>query len=341
MKRNTFEASGQSPSQSDVSAGRCAPALPDHSRNKVAVELCCEGVRTSKYYVRCIIQMNFNDDRSQFIRTTNIRSEEDKYVDVGNLKPRSAEGCKQLRSDYQEICKKASKVTDIKKFYNSGMYAYFSEKIPTITSITEVTAMMEEISELRTLIKLKDELGPGQTIQVEEYLITCIQKRVKFKYQCLSEQQRDKGHDAEILRHVFHHKRLRELTNLFFKVLKRYGDIKIAKQIKRNRQNGIRSIQDEERRRQDEERRRQDEERRRQDEERRRQDEERRRQDEERRRQDEERRKEDEQEALLDAQLIEQVQLDTESPDGPWTRHTSLKMKSDRKEKHYYMVGPT
>jgi hypothetical protein len=236
--------------------------------------------------------MQFDANRRHFQNTANVKEEEAKYLDVDALKPKSTESCLALRQEYTKICKKASKISNIKKYYENGMFDYYYQHIPTITSMTEIKSIMEEFSELKALLNLKDELGPGQSIQIEDYVIICIKKRTKFKYQCLSKEQRDNGHDAEILRHIFHHNRLKELKYLHNSIQHQFIKIKEAKRRKREAE-------------------------------------------------DLKRKEEDDLEFELDKVFMDKVQVDTESPGGPWTKHVTTGMTSDRKEKHYHLVSST
>lgn len=261
----------------------------------------------------------------------------------------------------------------------------YKDRVKSISSLTQMKRILEEFSAFIDIVKVKNLMNPGDTLQIEHVLITCIESRIKYKYECIDPATRNRGHDAEILRHIFHHKSLREFDKLYRLLLKQYQDIKIAKAILKRRQSNQRQIEDERRRKEDELRVKEDEERQREDDirdiederrkrdderrriehvtnmrmevelrildedQRRRQEDARRRQEDARRRQedarrykeneirrreDKERREEDDLAETIDQMLLDNVQLDTESPGEPMQVQTVRKLKSDRREKH-------
>ena len=67
--------------------------------------------------------------------------------------------------------------------------------------------------------------GPSGTLYVENQLQSCIQDRIRYKYQCVPATKRDRNHNIAILHHIYYQQKFSELRQLLRQVIVKYRTI--------------------------------------------------------------------------------------------------------------------
>jgi hypothetical protein len=186
----------------------------------------------------------------------NLNDKEKEYVQITKYKILSDKNCEKLRTEYIYNCEKSEILSKIREFYDDNWYNNLSENIDSLISLQQTRDALLKIKDFKLIYKLNINI---KTIEddVSDIVDKCISKRIQYKYGCVKEKNRDKGHDAEILRNIFYKEKYIQLKELIFRIKNKHLELKkkINKEFDEERRLQIeeRRIQDEERRRQDEE----------------------------------------------------------------------------------------
>lgn len=156
--------------------------------------------------------------------------------------------CAQLVREYHGNCDDANFASKLRDFYDDGFYNQYKTSINQINNLHDLKTLYEKVQLFKILFKVaKDDIAnPQIMLAIQKQLKSCVENRITYKYDCLLPAQRDKGHDAEILRYIFYHQRMDEIVQLIRQIRQRYHDLKaIVKQ--RHKQQEERYRQQEER----------------------------------------------------------------------------------------------
>jgi hypothetical protein len=188
---------------------------------------------------------SFNERRKKYYNKNvdNIESEEYKYVNIQNLKH---ENCDKLRQTYINTCDNVRFVADIKQFYDSNWFYTYQSKIQNIQDYSTLKDLMIQLKVFKTILKIKEIDDITIVIpDVEQKLKKCISSRIKYKYLCVKPEHRNKQHDKEILRNIFHDERYHELKTLFVQMQKKFLELKTEKLKQRRKEDEQRRKDDE------------------------------------------------------------------------------------------------
>lgn len=205
----------------------------------------------------------FRKDRRTFVNKQDIDQQQSKYVRTADIrrwdKDKSDSGtCRTLKSAYIKNCDKSLIISSIDTFYDTNWYTEYSQLISEIRDYKETKALLIRMREFQAIFKITEAIDSGVSLRLERDVVECIEKRIEYKYRCMRKEARNAGHDAEILRHVFHHEKLKELKALFIQIDKKHLELKKEISETRLREDAIRREQDAIRREQDALRREQD-----------------------------------------------------------------------------------
>ncbi len=164
--------------------------------------------------------MTFNQQRRKFIsdNLNRIVEFEQPFLITTDLR------CSQIKNIYSKNCNKAQTVSKIREFYDTNWYSQYSNQIQVINNLKDLKLLMEKLQYFKTLLKISEDFNESEMLQMEDFINKCVQYRIQFKYQCLKEDERNKEHDAEILRVIFHSQRFSELKQLFIEIKQKYRE---------------------------------------------------------------------------------------------------------------------
>jgi hypothetical protein len=224
--------------------------------------------------------MDFVQERATFRdkHVNNIREIERQYHNTSNLKQKSAAECKALFQEYGTTCDKSNKLDIIRVFFDRGYYQKMKTLIAESQSYQEIKEILNAYRLYIWLFNNMSELEEGKYIKLEDMAITCIKKRIEYKYSCVDPDKRDANHDKAVLHQVFHLKKNNELKRILMDLRQRSNQLREVAHEKallfKKKQAWAREVQlkhndIERRRKQEDERRKQEDERRKQEDERR------------------------------------------------------------------------
>jgi hypothetical protein len=208
--------------------------------------------------------MSFRIDRQQFINNSDISSQESEYISDISSESRN---CKDIQSDYKKECDKTTIITNIDDFFDNGFFYKYHNEINNIVEYIKIKDMMTQLLNFKNILKIHKKVNINGALEIENSLNSCIKNRIIYKYKCIKKENRNKGHDVEILKQIYHSKRLKELKSLLLNINKKYIELMEIHIEEKKIRNEKRRKEDEERRKEDEERRKEHEERRKEDEE--------------------------------------------------------------------------
>lgn len=175
--------------------------------------------------------MSFDTERKQFYKTNDIQLYEHQYAQD------SSSNCQEIIQTYTSSCDQTRFVADIKQFFDSHWYDTYKNKISEISDYETLRDMQVELKRFKRLMKIPETDDIRYVIpDVEKRLVECIQSRIEYKYKCIRPEDRDRKHDMEILRQIFHRMRFAELKQLFTRIINRYIEIKTQKAEARRRE---------------------------------------------------------------------------------------------------------
>ena len=174
--------------------------------------------------------IKFQKQRKNFINRNinNINKIELKFLKEYNI-TEIKRNCGELRNKYIKHCDKTGIIEDIDEFYDTDWFTDYSDKINHL----DYKILKELISKLNNFkMFLKVDIL-YKTSNIENNLYECIKNRILYKYNCVLKQNRDKEHDAEVLRQIFNFEKLQELIILFKNLKTRYEEMKKERQYRR------------------------------------------------------------------------------------------------------------
>lgn len=167
-------------------------------------------------------------ERNNFINTNkhDISFIEKRYTNEINKKEIfSKQKCKSLRSDYVFNCEKSEILSKIREFFDDNWYKNMKNEIDNIHELSKTKESLLRIKHFYALNKLNLDLHEVND-ELFGYITKCIDKRIKYKFKCIDEKNRDSKHDAEILRHEFYKEKYHQLRKLFIKIQRKHLEIK-------------------------------------------------------------------------------------------------------------------
>lgn len=188
--------------------------------------------------------MSFRSERKKYIDDSNISIEEADYNDNDNNTTNNI-NCKYIKETYIKKCDKTTIITNIDIFFDNNWYNTFNSKIANIIDYTEIKELMSKLLDFKTILKIHKNIDINEKLQIEDDLINCIKNRIIYKYRCTLKETRNKGHDIEILKQIFHHKKLKELKELFMRINNKYIEFKEQINARRTREDLQRRQEDE------------------------------------------------------------------------------------------------
>lgn len=196
------------------------------------------------------MQTSLKKQRNQFQNSNKINmtkiSKEYTLLDSG-VKTHSE--CKSIKKEYKQSCLKSDVLSKVREFYTNDWYIKTIHEINTITSMKTLKEIKEKLHMFKILLNINETLETDTELTIEKLVKKCIKKRIDYKHYCTTNP--DEKHDAEILRHVFYHERLKELKTLFIHVKKRYIYVKEKQMETRRLEDEARRLEDEARRLED------------------------------------------------------------------------------------------
>jgi hypothetical protein len=201
--------------------------------------------------------MSFRKDRQKFINNSDISSQESEYISNTDISSES-QNCKNIQSDYIKECDKTTIITKIDYFFDNGWFLNYNKKINNIVEYKDIKDLMIQLFDFKKILKIHKNIDLNNELEIEKKLNDCIKNRIIYKYKCIKKENRNKGHDVEILKQIYHIKRLKELKLLLLKINKKYIELMEIKHKRRIEQEKRRA--EEEKRRAEEEKRRAEEE---------------------------------------------------------------------------------
>jgi hypothetical protein len=197
--------------------------------------------------------MSFRIDRQQFINNSDISSQESEYIsDISDISSESR-NCKDIQSDYKKECDKTTIITNIDDFFDNGFFYKYHNKINNIVEYIKIKDMMTQLLNFKNILKIHKKVNINGALEIEKSLNNCIKNRIIYKYKCIKKENRNKGHDVEILKQIYHSKRLKELKSLLLNINKKYIELMEIHIEEKKIRNEKRRKEDEERRKEDEE----------------------------------------------------------------------------------------
>lgn len=169
--------------------------------------------------------MSFNSKRDMFIRKNmkNITKFEDNYnIDKKIL---NKQQCYKISQDYIYNCDKAEIVTKIKEFFDDNWYDNTIKEIDNYKTLSDTTNALEKVIYFKHVYKISIS-DKDNDDKVSEYINKCISKRIQYKYSCVPEDKHDKGHNVEILRHIFYKKRYDDVKDVVRRIREKHMEIK-------------------------------------------------------------------------------------------------------------------
>lgn len=134
--------------------------------------------------------------------------------------------CKQIHDIYKASCDKVNILINVKDFYIEDWYNVQLNTIYNIDNYKDLKTQMIKLKMFKKILKIHNDIDSKI---LEEYIHKCISGRIKYKYQCVSKKDRNRKHDAEILRQIFYRDRYYELKKLLNNMNTRYLEIKKEK----------------------------------------------------------------------------------------------------------------
>jgi hypothetical protein len=173
--------------------------------------------------------MGYEQDQAIFRRknSSNIEEFEKNYTNIYKLKPMSTLQCKQLYDEYGEVCDEANKLGSIQLFFDTDFYQNTKKLIENSTNYKELKSQLDMYNAYKDIYNQMQELEEGTTLYLEDVTVTCIKKRIEYKYKCMRPEDRDISHNKAILHHVFNLQRSNELKKLFLHLKQRMRELKI------------------------------------------------------------------------------------------------------------------
>ncbi len=171
---------------------------------------------------------SFSKQREEFING-DARIQEPRFYRDDNI-DLNRKQCTNLRRGYVASCDRTIIMSKISVFFDNGWFEKYDREIDSITEIEDysrVKSLLTEFGTFKEILRTSKEIDtPYDTPRIENNLYDCIVNRIKYKYKCVERNRRDHGHDAEILRHVFHYEKYRELKELFKKIYEKRIELK-------------------------------------------------------------------------------------------------------------------
>lgn len=171
-------------------------------------------------------KFSLNKQRNKYQNSNlqNIDDVEDLYLETSSLESKSQSDYTALRREYKHLCTKSDVLTKVREFYVDKWFETTSKMINEIDSMKMLKEMKTELYKFKEVLSIREEIQDDVEMNIENLVRQCIVKRITYKHTCI--ENPDRNHDAEILRQVFYHERLKELKELFIKIKQRYISVK-------------------------------------------------------------------------------------------------------------------
>jgi hypothetical protein len=190
--------------------------------------------------------MSFRKYRYKFINSSDISSEESNYNNI-----KDSRNCQDIKKDYIKKCDKTIIITNIDVFFDNGFVTKYNDKIENIIEYKEIKELMTELLNFKKILKIHKTTDLNNELEIECDVNDCIKNRIIYKYKCITKENRNKGHDIEILKQIYHKKKLNELKILLLKINKKYIELMKERNEKRRTEDIKRREEDIKRREED------------------------------------------------------------------------------------------
>lgn len=194
----------------------------------------------------------FRHERKIFMNNyTNIQKYEKDYVELRKLveNKRKYDNCKKMYKSYINKCDNIDVLFSIDLFYDNDFYDIWNKKINDINDYMQVKAIITDLNHFKNILNIVDIIDNDLDIKISE----CIEERIKYKYECVLPEKRDKGHDMEILRLIFYQRKYNDLQELFNNIQQRYKFLREKREQQKNEDRCQRRKKEEEARKKEEE----------------------------------------------------------------------------------------
>ena len=168
-------------------------------------------------------QTSLKKQRNHFQNTNkkNITDIEKSYT-TNQLKSKTQ--CKEIKKEYKQTCTSSDILSKVRKFYVNDWYQNTIKAIDKVMDLKSLKEMKSELYKFKELLNIKEDIQDSIELDIEKLVKKCIEKRIAYKHYCV--EYPDESHDAEILRQIFYHDRLKELKRLFVKIQDRFIVVK-------------------------------------------------------------------------------------------------------------------
>lgn len=185
--------------------------------------------------------MSLDKARDKFVasnRKVDITPLEKRYDDVNNrnLTQGTKEECNKISQDYHQSCEKSNVLSKVREFFDDGFVQKAHSMIANASSFKDLRVAIERYKTFNKIMRDAAKLEKGKEHTIEDIVITCISKRIEYKYRCLREHEKKDipkqlSHNAEIVRHIFYHTKVEELYHVFRHLIKKYQELSQASKI--------------------------------------------------------------------------------------------------------------
>jgi len=168
-------------------------------------------------------QTSLKKQRNHYQNTNkkNITDIEKSYT-TNQLKSKTQ--CKEIKKEYKQTCTSSDILSKVRKFYVNDWYQNTIKAIDKVMDLKSLKEMKSELYKFKELLNIKEDIQDSIELDIEKLVKKCIEKRIAYKHYCV--EYPDESHDAEILRQIFYHDRLKELKRLFVKIQDRFIVVK-------------------------------------------------------------------------------------------------------------------
>jgi hypothetical protein len=141
------------------------------------------------------------------------------------------------------------RIERIQEFYNDDWYNKCYNDIYNAT-YKDLKELLIRFKEFKIILEIKDTNNKDDlSFQIETDQYQCLKRRIEYKYNCISRQDRNIQHDVKILKQIYHYDKYIDLKTLFKRLIRKRAELK-KEELERQREEFER--QREERERQEE-----------------------------------------------------------------------------------------
>jgi hypothetical protein len=190
------------------------------------------------------MKTSLKKQRNKFQNTNkqNITDIEKSYITLDHFGLESKSKCKEIKKEYKRTCTSSDILSKVREFYVNDWYENTTNRIDEVMDMKSLKEMKSELYKFKELLNIKEDIQLHVELNVEKLVKRCIEKRIAYKHYCVD--YPDESHDAEILRQVFYHERLKELKRLFIKIQDRFIAVKEMQMERRRLEDETRRAED-------------------------------------------------------------------------------------------------